>query len=71
MIIEFERELLDCIQQEKSWNEVCLEINQPMSIIAVALKKLKDSRQIIETAKNNNIYYKINDNQREDSEFIG
>jgi len=62
MIIEFERELLDCIQQEKSWNEVCLEINQPMSIIAVALKKLKDSRQIIETAKNNNIYYKINDN---------
>jgi predicted transcriptional regulator len=71
MIIEFERELLDCIQQEKSWNEVCLEINQPMSIIAVALKKLKDSRQIIETAKNNNIYYKINDNQREDFEFIG
>ena len=71
MIIEFERELLDCIQQEKSWNEVCLEISQPMSIIAVALKKLKDSRQIIETAKNNNIYYKINDNQREDSEFIG
>ena len=71
MIIEFERELLDCIQQEKSWNEVCLEINQPMSIIAVALKKLKDSRQIIETAKNNNIYYKITDNQREDSEFIG
>lgn len=71
MIIELERELLDCIQQEKSWNEVCLEINQPMSIIAVALKKLKDSRQIIETAKNNNIYYKINDNQREDSEFIG
>ena len=70
MIIEFERELLDCIQQEKSWNEVCLEINQPMSIIAVALKKLKDSRQIIETAKNNNIYYKYNDNQREDSESV-
>lgn len=64
MIIEFERELRDFIQEEKSWNEVCAGIKQPMSIIAVTLKKLRDIGEIIETAKNNNIYYKINDNQR-------
>jgi hypothetical protein len=70
MIIEFERELKDFIQEEKTWDEVCTQIKQPMSIIAVALKKLKDIGEILEIVKDNNIYYKINDNQREDSESI-
>lgn len=71
MIIEFEVELTEFLQQEKSWNEVCAQIKQPMSIIAVALKKLKDIGKILEIVKDNNIYYKYNDNQREDSESIG
>lgn len=71
MIIEFEVELTEFLQQEKSWNEVCAQIKQPMSIIAVALKKLKDIGEILEIVKDNNIYYKYNDNQREDSESIG
>ena len=71
MIIEFERELKDFIQQEKSWNEVCAKIKQPMSIIAVALKQLRDIGEILEMAKDNNIYYKTNEYQREDSESIG
>lgn len=71
MIIEFEVELTEFLQQEKSWNEVCAQIKQPMSIIAVALKKLKDIGEILEIIKDNNIYYKYNDNQREDSESIG
>lgn len=70
MIIEFEQELKDFIQEEKSWNEVCFKIKQPMLVIAVALKKLRDIGEIIETAKNNNIYYKINDNQREDNKSV-
>ena len=70
MIIEFEQELLDFLEQEKSWNEVCSNINQPMSIIAIALKKLRDADMISETVKNNNIYYKINEYQRQDSESI-
>lgn len=71
MIIEFEVELTEFLQQEKSWNEVCAQIKQPMSIIAVALKKLKDIGEILEIVKDNNIYYKYNDNQREDSKSIG
>lgn len=71
MIIEFEVELTEFLQQEKLWNEVCAQIKQPMSIIAVALKKLKDIGEILEIIKDNNIYYKYNDNQREDSESIG
>lgn len=71
MIIEFEVELTEFLQQEKSWNEVCAQIKQPMSIIAVALKKLKDIGKILEIVKDNNIYHKYNDNQREDSESIG
>ena len=67
MIIEFARELVDFIQQEKSWNEVCAGIKQPMSLIAVTLKNLRDIGEILETVKNNNIYYKHNDNQREDN----
>lgn len=73
MIIEFEKELIDCIQEEKSWNEICMEIKQPMSLIAIALKKLKDIGRVLEIAKNNNIYYTANnyEYQREDSESIG
>ena len=67
MIIEFERELRDFIQEEKSWNEVCSKINQPMSIIAVALKRLRDIGEILEIVKDNDIYYKINDNQRKNN----
>lgn len=72
MIIEFEKELIDCIQEEKSWNEICTQIKQPMSLIAVALKKLKDIGKVLEIVKNNNIYYTANDHeyQREDSESI-
>ena len=47
MIIEFEQELQDFIKDEKSWNEVCAKIKQPMSIIAVALKKLRDIGEIL------------------------
>lgn len=67
MIIEFEQELKDFIQEERSWNEVCSKIKQPMSIIAVALKKLRDIGEIIETAKNDDIYYKTSDNQQENN----
>lgn len=70
MIIEFERELKDFIKDEKSWNEVCAKIKQPMSIIAVALKKLRDIGEILEIVKDNNIYYKYND-KRKNSESIG
>lgn len=61
MIIEFEVELTEFLEQEKSWNEVCAQIKQPMSIIAVALKKLKDIGEILEIVKDNNIYYKYNE----------
>ena len=70
MIIEFEQELQDFIKDEKSWNEVCAKIKQPMSIIAVALKKLRDIGEILEIVKDNNIYYKYND-KRKNSESIG
>ena len=67
MIIEFERELRDLIQEEKSWNEVCSKIKQPMSRIAVALKKLRDIGEILEIVKDNDVYYKINGNQRKNN----
>ena len=69
MIIEFEQELQDFIKDEKSWNEVCAKIKQPMSMIAVALKKLRDIGEILEIVKDNNIYYKYND-KRKNSESI-
>lgn len=71
MIMEFEVELVEFLQQEKSWDEVCTEIKQPTSIIAVVLKKLRDIGKVSESVKENNIYYKANEYQREDSESIG
>jgi hypothetical protein len=42
-----------------------------MSLIAVALKKLKDIGKVLEIVKNNNIYYTAeHEYQREDSESI-
>lgn len=58
MIIEFESALLEILHKETSWNDICAELNnQPMSVIAVALKQLVDRGEIVCTKKENNIFY--------------
>lgn len=58
MIIEFESALLEILHKETSWNDICAKLNnQPMSVIAVALKQLVDRGEIVCNKKENNIYY--------------
>jgi hypothetical protein len=54
---EIEWELFEFVQTEKSWNEICLKINEPLPLIAIALKQLMDNGKIVQTAKEDNIYY--------------
>lgn len=55
-----EDSLLQTIQKEMTWNDICTTFNTcPMSVIAVQLKKLVDSKKIKCEVKNNNIYYQV------------
>jgi hypothetical protein len=54
---EIEWELFEFVQQEKSWNEVCAKIKQPMSIIAIGLQQLSANNKITHFTKEDNIYY--------------
>jgi hypothetical protein len=71
MILQFELQsnLLEFISQEPqiSWTEICKKFDNPKAQIAIALFNLTVDGQIESEVRENNIYYKVDDNQREDS----
>ncbi len=66
---EFQANLLEFIRQKPqiSWTDICGKFDKPKAQIAIALFNLTVDGQIESEVADNNIYYKVNDNQREDS----
>ena len=70
MFHEFQSNLLEFIRQQKpqiSWTDICGKFDSPKAQIAIALFNLTVDGQIESEVRENNIYYKVNGNQREDS----
>jgi hypothetical protein len=68
--LELQSNLLEFIRQQKpqiSWTDICGKFDKPKVQIAIALFNLTVDGQIESKVADNNIYYKVNDNQREDS----
>jgi len=49
--------IIRSLQTEKSWNQICDEIPQPVSRIALILAELSRQGRIKTTRKNGNIFY--------------